>query len=264
MTSGDPEQPRRLEFQGFVLDTRTLELWRDGEPVSIEPKPAQVLRALVLQAGELVTREELYEVGWGDTVVTLDVALNTAIRSVRRALGDQADAPLFVQTVSGRGYRFLASVSMSDRGDRASSPILPAPPRRWIPAGLAAVAAAWGALALAPDPTVAVEPVALGMNGDPATGQVLEARMRAEMARRSGRGYALLARQDVGGADPLADYLVRSSLQGRGTDSSWFTVEIVRAQDGSVVWGGEFNPDCPFVEDPTGYIARYVATKVRP
>ncbi|NNF27971.1 MAG: hypothetical protein HKN73_12170 [Gemmatimonadetes bacterium] len=262
--SKDEAQSGRIAFEGFVLDTRSLELWLGEERVPLAPKPARILRELTLRAGELVTREELYEVGWGDTVVTLDVSLNTAVREIRRALGDRADAPLFVQTVPRRGYRFVAAVVAAERWYApAARAVTSALPRRWTGALASAAAAIVLAFLVSPEPTVAVEPVFLGFNGDPATGQVLEARMRAEMASRSGGDYALLAEGGAGGRWDTADFLVRSRLQGSG-GSSWFTVEIVRAESGEVVWGGAFNPDCPSVEDPTGFIARYVAAKAAP
>ena len=66
---------------------------------------------LLERPGELVTREELREKIWGQTVVDFDHGLNKAINKIREALGDSAENPRFVETVSRRGYRFLADVT---------------------------------------------------------------------------------------------------------------------------------------------------------
>jgi DNA-binding winged helix-turn-helix (wHTH) protein len=99
-------------FRGFDLHLRTGELRRDGRVVPMERQPALVLRHLVARAGRLVTREELRDVVWGPgTFVDFDRGLNYCIRQVRATLGDDARAPMFVETVPRQGYRFVAPVA---------------------------------------------------------------------------------------------------------------------------------------------------------
>ena len=86
-------------------------LHRHGRRVPLQEQPARILSLLVSRPGELVTREELRQLVWtNETFVEFDASLNAAITKVRRALGDSASAPRFIETVPKRGYRFLADV----------------------------------------------------------------------------------------------------------------------------------------------------------
>jgi DNA-binding winged helix-turn-helix (wHTH) protein len=79
-----------------------------------------VLTVLVEHAGEAVSREELQKELWAaDTFVDFDHGLNKAINKIREALGDSAESPRFLETVSRRGYRFLAEVKDVDAGSAA-------------------------------------------------------------------------------------------------------------------------------------------------
>jgi DNA-binding winged helix-turn-helix (wHTH) protein/predicted ATPase/type II secretory pathway predicted ATPase ExeA len=85
-------------------------LWRGTEAVRLTAKAWGVLRHLVAQAGQLVTKEELCAVVW-ETPFVSDASLAVCIREVRQALGDTAQTPQYVETVRGRGYRFVAPVT---------------------------------------------------------------------------------------------------------------------------------------------------------
>jgi len=108
----------RLHFATFVFDQATRELYRDGMRVQLQEQPSQVLTALLDRPGEIITREDLRERLWkSDTFVDFDHGLNTAVKKIRRALGDSAGTPTFVETLPRRGYRRV------DRSrERASSP----------------------------------------------------------------------------------------------------------------------------------------------
>ncbi len=94
------------------MDLRALTLTRGGRAVKLQDQPARVLACLVQNAGRLVTRDELRELLWTpDTFVEFDTSLNTAVRKVRQSLGDDPDAPHFVETVPRKGYRFIAAVT---------------------------------------------------------------------------------------------------------------------------------------------------------
>jgi DNA-binding winged helix-turn-helix (wHTH) protein/Tol biopolymer transport system component len=104
---------RRLRFAQFELDLNARELFRDGRPVRIQPQPLRVLEILVVQAGTLVTREELRQRVWDEaTFVEFDQGLNYCIRQIRVALGDDAATPVFIETLKKRGYRFTAPVEV--------------------------------------------------------------------------------------------------------------------------------------------------------
>ena len=101
----------RYRFGDFELEVGQARLTDAGRVVSLQPQPFKVLAILVSRAGELVTRDEMIREIWGDsTHVDFDRGLNYCIRQVRRALGDDASEPRFVQTVPRRGYRFVAEV----------------------------------------------------------------------------------------------------------------------------------------------------------
>ena len=103
--------PPVLRFGVFDLSPSTGELRRAGVRIRIQPQPVRVLEILVRRGGEVVTREELRRAVWGDgTFVDFEHGLNFCINQVRRALGDSATAPRFVETVPRRGYRFIAPV----------------------------------------------------------------------------------------------------------------------------------------------------------
>jgi DNA-binding winged helix-turn-helix (wHTH) protein len=106
--------PRRVyRFGDFELDMQAYELRRNRRPVRLERQPMELLILLVERRDELVTRDEIMTRLWGrDVFVDAETGINTAIRKIRRALRDSADTrrAAFVQTVSGKGYRFLADV----------------------------------------------------------------------------------------------------------------------------------------------------------
>jgi TolB-like protein/DNA-binding winged helix-turn-helix (wHTH) protein/Flp pilus assembly protein TadD len=104
----------RLRFAVFEVDLRAGELTKRGLRIRLQEQPFQVLAMLLERPGELVTREELREKIWGQTVVDFDHGLNKAINKIREALGDSAENPRFVETVARRGYRFLADLTPVD------------------------------------------------------------------------------------------------------------------------------------------------------
>ncbi len=100
---------RRYRFGRFVLDPVAYELRRDGRRVRLERRPLDLLLLLVERHGQLVTHSEIAQRLWGDDVfVEVEAGIHTAVRKARQALGDSADAPACLESVPGRGYRFVA------------------------------------------------------------------------------------------------------------------------------------------------------------
>lgn len=99
-----------------AFDPSTGELWRDGQSTRLARQPARVLAIMAQRAGRLVTREELRDHVWPDTVVEFDDAINGCVRRIRRALGDDAQAPSYIETVPKVGYRLVAKVSRPVEG----------------------------------------------------------------------------------------------------------------------------------------------------
>src|SRR5229473_2064656 len=106
----ESKAPREIfRFEDFELDR--YQLHRAGHPVRLQRLPLELLYLLVERRGELVTREEIIERLWGRSVfVDSENSINTAVRKIRGALNDDADAPRFIITVPARGYRFVAPI----------------------------------------------------------------------------------------------------------------------------------------------------------
>src|SRR5512139_3777713 len=113
-------QDRQFVFAPFRLDPVSQQLWHGEQPVPLRPKLFAVLRHLVEHAGRLVTRAELRAAVWPSTVISESVLRGT-IRELRDALGDDAAAVRFIETVPHRGYRFVAPVTTM-RPARADPP----------------------------------------------------------------------------------------------------------------------------------------------
>lgn len=101
----------RFRFGEFELDVAAFTLRREGIPVRLEKIPMEVLVLLVEHAGTLVARDGIQAALWGsDVFLDRDAAINTAMRKIRKALGEDADRPGFVETVVGKGYRFVGPI----------------------------------------------------------------------------------------------------------------------------------------------------------
>lgn len=176
-----PTSPSRetYRFGEFELDLAAYELRRLGRAVKINRQAMDVLILLVERRRELVSRQDIIERLWGaDVFVDVDTGVNTAISKVRQALRDSADAPAFVETVPGKGYRFISDVTQAVRPEPSrpavtlpapSVPLAPAinlPPQRrhGLRVALAAVALAalvagvWVARRAASSPDVGADP----------------------------------------------------------------------------------------------------------
>ena len=103
-------QLQLLRFGDFEVDLRTGELRKAGLKLKFGGQPFQVLSILLERPGDLVTRGELQKRLWPDTFVDVDQNLNTAINKIREVLGDSAESPRFIETLSRRGYRFIGEL----------------------------------------------------------------------------------------------------------------------------------------------------------
>ena len=110
-----------LRFGLFELDTRAERLLKDGRTVRLQPQPFKLLCLLAGQAGRLVTREEIQQALWSsDTFVDFEQGVNFAVKQVRDALGEDADRPVYLQTVPKRGYKFVVPVEVVTPGTVAA------------------------------------------------------------------------------------------------------------------------------------------------
>jgi DNA-binding winged helix-turn-helix (wHTH) protein len=152
---------RVVRFGVFEVDLRTAELRKQGARIRLPGQSFQVLEALLLRPGELVTREELRQKLWpSDSFGDFEHGLNAAVNRVRDALGDSSNNPRFVETLPRRGYRFIAPVQREADGavkspaaerEEAADPDAAVPPsvdgrvrqsvrRHWLWFALAAIA----------------------------------------------------------------------------------------------------------------------------
>lgn len=115
--------PRVIRFVGYEVDLRAGQLRKNGLKVKLEGQPLQVLALLLDRPGQLVTRDDVKQQLWGaDTFVDFERGINEAVKRLREALDDSADKPRFIETVRGRGYRFIYPLEVSQAS----------PSRRWL------------------------------------------------------------------------------------------------------------------------------------
>jgi len=121
--------PRIVRFGTFEVDVPTGELRKNGIKLKLQEQPFQVLCILLEHPGQVVTREELRSRLWpADTFVDFDHSLNAAVKRLRDALGESADAPVFIETLARRGYRFIATVVPNGfQREQSKSPL-----RQWV------------------------------------------------------------------------------------------------------------------------------------
>jgi len=106
---------RIARFGNFEVDFHARELHRNGVRLQAEEKPLKVLELLLKNPGEVVSRKALREKLWPDTTVAYEQNLNTAVNKLRVLLRDSARRPRFIETLPGRGYRFLSFVERPGR-----------------------------------------------------------------------------------------------------------------------------------------------------
>src|SRR5882724_10987212 len=117
--------PEQAIAQDLVLDLTSFQLIRGGQRVKLEKTPMELL---VSKRGALVTREEIVHAIWGDAVhVDVDAGINTAIRKIRHALDDDSASPRYLETVVGKGYRFIGPITVV--GDEVPAGPSPQPKR---------------------------------------------------------------------------------------------------------------------------------------
>jgi serine/threonine protein kinase/Tfp pilus assembly protein PilF len=125
-------RPSRVRFGGFELDLKSGELCSIGasaqndgnNKVLLREQAFQVLRMLVERGGKIVTRDEIKKKLWpNDTIVDFDHSINAAVKSLRRALGDSANDPQYIETLARRGYRLRVTVEWLETTESPSGEI---------------------------------------------------------------------------------------------------------------------------------------------
>jgi eukaryotic-like serine/threonine-protein kinase len=119
-----------IGFGPFAFDRQSRLLWRDGAEIALPPRVLGVLEVLIDRPGQVVARQDLLDGVWKDAFVT-DTSLAEAVSFLRQALGDDPQAPRYIQTVHRRGYRFLPA--LTEAPERSLTPA--APTRSLTPVG---------------------------------------------------------------------------------------------------------------------------------
>ena len=245
-------------FAEFRFFPETGELFRGGARVALGPKPTAILALLLERPGRLVERERLHEAAWPSTLVEFDQGLNSCIRQIRRALGDDAREPRFVETIPRRGYRFIHAVNEGRTQTRG-------PGARRV-GGLVGAALALVVVAgtagegwLGADRS---HPVLARIDFDVASESAALEGLDRELERQVWLHLTRHAspRSDDAPGEPL--YLTGTLIEAE--DGALLRAILVRARDGEVVWAGSFNPLCERApSDPGPLIGAYLARVVR-
>ena len=265
-----------LRFGDFELDVAAYELRRNGRAVRLERHPMDLLLLLVERRNDLVSRAEIVELLWGkDVFVDVETGVHTAIRKIRQALRDSPETPTFIETVPGRGYRFIAAVEVVGKSADVTPAALIAPPvvasvpepplrpgahaRRRVPMFAALLAVAligaagfvwWnrsGAVATNPRISLAVLPFE-NIGNDPErqyladglTEETSASLARIDPGRLSVKGRTLRYKGTTKSAAEIGqeltvDYLLESTIQSEGEDLR-VTAKLIRVRDQEYVW----------------------------
>src|SRR5216683_2766865 len=237
MTQSD-SQPI-VRFGDFELDVSAYELRLRGKPVRLERHPMDLLILLVKHRNELVSRSDIAGRLWGEDVfVDVETGVNTAISKVRQALRDSTDSPRFVETVSGKGYRFIAAVTSPStepgKTEPGAAPQTSAQPESRI------------MLAVLPFENLSSNPdqeyFSDGLTEETISylGRITPERMGV-IARTTSMAYKRTSKsiREIG-AELGVDYILESSVR-REDDRVRITSQLIRVKDQTHLWASSYD-----------------------
>lgn len=238
-----------FRFADFELDVAAYSLRRQGQPIRLERRPMDLLILLVERHRELVSRAEIVERVWGEGVfVDAETGINTAMRKVRQILGDTPETPTFIETVSGRGYRFVADVTVSGAPPAADSTVmtLAVLPFENLGAGQEHDYLADGFTEEATAALGQIDPDHLSVIG----------RTSVLSYKRTTKSLAAIGRE-LG-----ATYLVEGSIRAEGR--RWrVTVRLIRASDQVQIWSASFDSEPSSILEFQRQLSTAIAEQVR-
>lgn len=284
-------------FESFVFDPDAAGLIDSGQPVALEPQVFNLLKYLIEHRGRIVSKDELIDEIWGGRVIT-DAALNTRIRAVRRALGDDRAQQKFLRTYPKRGFQFVAETDRLESGNEIDEPIVASRAQTYrrakvwaTPAilllALVMLGAAWwfdkseviqAALPLPAKPSIAVLPFD-NLSGDPGQDYFADAfteDLITDLSRI--RDAFVIARRtsftfkgkSVDVKKVATDLGVRYVLEGsirRSDNQVRINAQLIDGQTGSHVWSDRYDrvlTDAFSVQsDVTGRIAAVLKAELR-
>lgn len=241
----------RFEFGQFVLDLERFELTRDGVALHLERIPMSLLILLVRGNGRLIGRQEIIDQLWGNGLhFDTDNSINTAVRKIRHALGDDPADPRFVETVLGKGYRFKGirvacarpEVVQSQSQDRVMLAVLPFenlsgdPAQEYFSDGVT-------------EETI----MRLGQMSPHRLGVI--ARTSSMTYKQTKKSVAQIGRELT------VNYVVEGSIR-RDAERIRITAQLVRVQDQMQLWADSYDRRLPGLLDIHGEIGAAIAAQV--
>lgn len=277
---------RSYRFGDFELDADNRRLSRGGIPIHLERRPMDLLVLLVTQHGQLVTRDAIVSALWpARVIIDFDSGLNTLVRKVRNALEDDPGSPRFIETVAGRGYRFIGELGAPDTAAAVDAPVAAEPTGKSRRAALYIALAGLVILGLvvrelnveAPEPArIAVLPFE-NLTGDESLGY-LASGLAEETSTSLGQidvpnlvviggvSARVLAESEQPlrqiGDDLNVDYVVTSLLQLDGTKIR-VTSRLLRTNDGEQIWSASFDRELTNVLGLQRELSIAIAEQVR-
>jgi TolB-like protein/DNA-binding winged helix-turn-helix (wHTH) protein len=280
-----------VKFENIELDLSSYQLRRNGSVVKLERIPMELLILLAGRNGQLVSREEIIEKLWGkDVFVDSEHGVNTAIRKIRNALQDDPENPRFIETVVGKGYRFVAPLAIppEEQVPPATSVGHRSPRKRFVLLGACVLAAlSLGAYvgvryfwlgSTAPDgrTILAVLPFE-NLTGDPNQeyfSDGLTEEMITQLGRLDPRQLGVIARTsamsykhsskavDQIGRELGVNYILEGSARREGGRVR-ITAQLIQVRDQSHVWAAEYDREMQSVLQLQSEVADAIGNEVR-
>jgi TolB-like protein/DNA-binding winged helix-turn-helix (wHTH) protein len=295
---------KSYKFGDFEVHPARFELSRAGQKVKIERIPLDLLILLLTKDGEVASREEIVERLWGkDVFLDTEHGINTAVRKVRAALQDDRDAPRFIQTISGKGYRFVSDVLDKSMEQAARPPVELFPSeepatkttqsdrvshlRRWVVVALLAILcltavlifsfrdAVFGRREIGPIHSIAVLPLT-NLSGDAnqdyfadgLTDEVITMLAKETTLRVVSRTSTMRFKKENRSLHDIAhDLGVDSVLEGsvsRVNGRVHVTVQLIYAPSDTHVWADSYDRDMDHAFELPMEISRAIGRKLSP
>jgi adenylate cyclase len=240
---------KTIRFDVFELDLRAGELRKQGARIKLQDQPLHVLQMLLEHCGHVVTRDELQQRLWpSDTFVDFEHGLYNAIKRVREALGDSADKPRFIETLSKRGYRFVGTVE------------------RCEPSSVTPLDAAGDSIAVLPFVNLSPEREN-EFFADGITEEIINALAQIKQLRVVARSSAFSFKGKH--ADPRAvgqQLKVRRILEGsvrRAENRLRITAQLIDVENGYHLWSERYDRELKDIFEIQDEIARSIAERLR-
>jgi TolB-like protein len=247
------QQSKIVSFGPYRVDLRSGELYKGGERIVLQGQSFRLLEGLLERPGEVLGRDELRARLWpSDTHVDFEHSINAAVRRLRRALCDSADAPRYIETLHRRGYRFVGAVATADQGrDTETFPRM--------------------RLAVLPFSSITNQAEPDGFT-DGLTEETI-----AQITHRCAPSIGVVSRLAVGELqytrgvietvrDAMqVDYVVEGRVRHAGIRVR-ITIQLIDAADATHIWAGAYERDCAdnlsVQKDVAQLIAAAVATRL--